>query len=192
MLLEIYSYLCAVRKMRGLSNSFGQPPDFYKKAGIMDVKSINEAMAGAIEARGCFLVETIVSKDNDVEIVIESVEGTVSLDDCAELSRHFESLFDREKEDYSLTVASAGLDQPFKVIGQFRKAVGSRVEVSLKGGRRLTGELTGADEERIILKYTAKEAVEGRKRKELVEHEDAFPMDTVTSVVPYIEFEQCE
>ncbi|MBQ7640039.1 MAG: hypothetical protein IJS91_03505 [Bacteroidales bacterium] len=32
----------------------------------------------------------------------------VCIDDCVALSRHIESKLDRDKEDYSLTVSSAG------------------------------------------------------------------------------------
>ena len=48
--------------------------------------------------------------------------------------------------------------------------------------------LEAADEESIMLKYSAKEAVEGKKKKELVEHIDRFTMDQVNSVKPFIEF----
>ena len=91
-------------------------------------------------------------------------------------------------EDYSLTVSSAGLDQPFKVLKQFIKAVGTKVEVSLKGGRKMVAELVEADEEGVSLKYSVKEAVEGKKKKELVEHLDRFTMEQINSVRPYIEF----
>ena len=121
-----------------------------------------------------------------MEIVIESEDGTVSLDDCVELSRIFEQKFDREKEDYSLTVGSAGLDQPFKVLKQYVKAIGTEVQVLLRDGRKLKGVLTGASENEIRLKYTAREAVEGRKRKETVEHEDSFPMEMVNGVFPVV------
>ena len=39
-----------------------------------------------------------------------------------------------------------------------------------------------------VLKYSVKEAVEGKKKKELVEHVDRFTMDQVNSVRPFIEF----
>ena len=154
----------------------------------MNVSEIIDAIGGEIVARGCYIVDVTVSKDNDVEVTIESEEGTVELDDCVAVSRHFESKFDREKEDYSLTVTSAGLDQPFKVLKQYQKAVGSKVEVMLKGGKKMVATLTAADEDSITLSYTAKEAVEGRKKKELVEHNDRFNMDQVNSVRPHIEF----
>ena len=48
--------------------------------------------------------------------------------------------------------------------------------------------LVAADKESITLKYSVKEAVEGKKKKELVEHEDRFTMDQVNSVRPHITF----
>ena len=154
----------------------------------MNVTEIIDAINGEIVARGLYIVDVFISKDNDIEVTIESEEGIVELDDCVGVSRFFETCFDREKEDYSLTVTSAGLDQPFKVLRQFVKAVGSKVEVSLKGGKKIVAVLEAADEESITLKYSAKEAVEGKKKKELVEHVDRFTMDQVNAVRPYIEF----
>ena len=164
-------------------------PLFYAlTTNMMNVSEIIDAIGGEIVARGCFLVDVSVSKDNDIVLTIESENGKIELDDCVSLSRFFETRFDREQEDYSLTVSSAGLDQPFKVLKQYLKAVGSKVEVQLKGGRKMVALLEAADEESITLKYTAKEAVEGKKKKELVEHVDRFTMDQVNSVRPFIEF----
>lgn len=154
----------------------------------MNISDIKDAIGEEIVARGFFLVDVTVSKENDIVITVESENGIVELEDCVSLSRYFETRFDREAEDYSLTVSSAGLDQPFKVFRQFEKAVGSKVEVSLKGGKKLVATLAEADPESITLKYTAKEAVEGKKKKELVEHVDRFTMDQVNAVRPYISF----
>ena len=154
----------------------------------MNVSVIIDAINDEIVARGCFIVDVSVSKDNDIVLTIESEEGTIELDDCVSLSRFFETKFDREVEDYSLTVSSAGLDQPFKVYRQFLKAVGTKVEVALKGGKKIVAVLDAADQESITLKYVVKEAVEGKKKKELVEHLDRFTMDQVNAVRPYIEF----
>ena len=154
----------------------------------MKISDIVDAIGGEIVARGCFIVDISVSKDNDIVLTIESEKGKIELDDCVSLSRYFETKFDREVEDYSLTVSSAGLDQPFKVFKQYEKALGSKVEVSLKGGKKMVAVLEAADEESITLKYTVKEAVEGKKKKELVEHVDRYTMDQVNAVIPFIEF----
>jgi ribosome maturation factor RimP len=154
----------------------------------MNISDIKDAISGEIVARGCFIVDITVSKDNDIVLTIESETGKIELDDCVSLSRYFETLFDREVEDYSLTVGSAGLDQPFKVMKQYVKALGTKVEVSLKGGKKMIATLVEADETGITLKYSVKEAVEGKKKKEMVEHVDRFEMEQVNSVRPFIEF----
>ena len=154
----------------------------------MKISEIIDAIDSEIVARGLYIIEVTVSKDNDVEVTIESEEGKVELEDCVAISRFFETKFDREAEDYSLTVTSAGLDQPFKVLKQFVKALGKKVEVQLKGGKKMVAVLEAADEESITLKYSQKEAVEGKKKKEIVEHVDRFTMDQVNSVSPFVEF----
>mgnify|MGYP002518705096 CR=1 FL=1 len=155
---------------------------------MMKISDIIDAIGGEIVARGCFIVDISVSKDNDIVLTIESENGKIELDDCVSLSRYFETRFDRETEDYSLTVSSAGLDQPFKVMKQYIKALGTKVEVSLKGGKKMIATLVEADETGITLKYSVKEAVEGKKKKEMVEHVDRFEMEQVNSVRPFIEF----
>ena len=154
----------------------------------MKISEIIDAIDSEIVARGLYIIEVTVSKDNDVEVTIESEDGKVELEDCVAISRFFETKFDRETEDYALTVTSAGLDQPFKVLKQYVKAVGKKVEVQLKGGKKMVAVLEAADEESITLKYSQKEAVEGKKKKEIVEHVDRFTMDQVNSVRPHLSF----
>ncbi len=165
------------------------PPYFMHRHKVkMNASVIIDAINDEIVARGCFIVDVSVSKDNDIILTVESEFSEIELDDCVSISRYFETKFDRDVEDYSLTVSSAGLDQPFKVYRQFIKAVGTKVEVQLKGGKKLVALLEAADQESITLKYSAKEAVEGKKKKELVEHVDRFTMDQVNTVRPFIEF----
>ena len=154
----------------------------------MTKEQIIEATQQAITERGCFLVEVTVSKDNDLEVVIEREEGIVDWEDCAAIDKVVHEAFDQDVEDYALTVSSAGLDRPFKVLRQFEKAIGTQVDVKFKGGKRIIATLTSASEESIGLQYTALEAVEGKKKKEKVEHNDVCPLSEINSVTPYIDF----
>ena len=154
----------------------------------MNKEQIIQAVETAVKERGCFLVEVTVSAENDIEIVIEKEEGIVDWEDCAAIDKVMHEAFDQDVEDYALTVSSAGLDRPFKVLRQYQKAIGTPVDVKFKGGKRLIATLTSADEESIGLQYTALEAVEGKKKKEKVEHEDICPLSEINSVTPYIEF----
>ena len=156
----------------------------------MEKNLIIETIGPAVKDRGCFIVDVTVSKDNDIVLTIEKETGDVDLDDCVALNDAFLAAFDKDVEDYSLTVSSAGLDQPFKVSGQFTKAIGSQVVVLLKGGRKLTGILTTADDEGIVLRYVTREVPEGKKKKVTVEHEDRFVFADVNSVSPLVEFKK--
>ena len=156
---------------------------YMKKSDIID------AIGSEIVARGLYLIDVTISKDNDVEITIESEESKVELEDCVAISRFFETKFDREQEDYALTVTSAGLDQPFKVLKQYIKAIGKKVEVQLKGGKKMIAVLEAADQDSVTLKYSQKETVEGKKKKEIIEHVDRFTMDQINAVRPFVEFE---
>lgn len=150
---------------------------------------IYKEMTKTVEARGCFITDVSISRDNGIVIAIESENGTVEMDDCIAVNDSFLSIFDQEKEDYSLTVTSAGLDQPFKILKQYIKAVGSKVETLTRDGKKLVGTLESADEKGFTLAYEVKEAVPGKKKKELVRHVDTFAYEDVNSVTPHIEFE---
>ncbi len=146
-------------------------------------------MTGPVEAIGCFITDVTVSSDNDIVIAIESENGTVDMNDCVAINDAFLAAFDQDKEDYSLTVTSAGLDQPFKILKQYIKAIGTKVIVKTRDGRKLSGTLEAADENAFTLSYEAKEAVEGKKKKELVKHTETFAYTEVNSVTLDIDFE---
>lgn len=154
----------------------------------MNKEQILSAVEPAAAQLGCFVVEVTVSKDNDIEVVIEKEEGEVDWDDCAAIDKVVHEAFDQDVEDYALTVSSAGLDRPFVVLKQYLKAIGTQVDVKFKGGKRITATLTSATEDAIGLQYTALETVEGKKKKEKVEHNVVFPLADINSVTPYIDF----
>ena len=154
----------------------------------MKKEAIIEAIETAAAERGCFIVDVTVSAANDVEIVLEKEEGIVDWDDCAAIDKVMHAAFDQDVEDYSLTVSSAGLDRPFKVLKQYLKAIGEKVDVKFKGGRRLVATLEAATEDTVTLHYVALEAVEGKKKKEKVEHVETYPLAEINSVTPYIDF----
>ena len=133
-------------------------------------EQIIAAVEAGIQARGCFLVEVSVSKDNDIEIVIEKEEGVVDWEDCAAIDKLVHETFDQDVEDYALTVSSAGLDRPFKVDKQFRKAIGSKVDVWMKGGKKVKGVLKAYTEEAVTVDETV------------------IPFAQINSVRPLIEF----
>ncbi len=156
---------------------------------MIDIALIYKEMEKEVAERGCFITDVKVSADNDVVIAIESEEGIVEMEDCVAVNNRFQDIFSRDEEDYSLTVTSAGLDQPFKIVRQYVKAVGTKVVVKTRDGRKITGKMESADENGFTVSHEVKEAVPGKKKKELVRHEETFAYGDVNSVMPHIDLE---
>lgn len=125
-----------------------------------------------------YLVDLSVGADNVIIIEIDNDQG-VDIDDCVALSRHLESKLDRDKEDFELTVTSAGLTSPFKTLRQYRKYEGREVEVLSRKGQKITGRLKASDENGFTLTVTKKVKPEGAKRKTEVEEDIRFAFDEV-------------
>lgn len=125
-----------------------------------------------------YLVDVNVSKDNVIAVEVDSREAGVSIDFCAELTRHIESKLDREVEDYELEVGSAGLSSPFKVLEQYRKYEGEEVEV-LADGVKHQGVLVNVTDTTFGLEETKMVKPEGAKRKVEVKETLTFEYDKI-------------
>lgn len=137
----------------------------------MDAKAIREFVEKELEGKDLFLVDVKVKPDNTIEIEIDS-DSPVSIEECENLSRAIEGEFDRDKEDYTLEVGSAGLTSPFKVLRQYQKNIGKEVEVLKKDGKKLTGILKNAGEDSftIVSEEKVKKPEQKRPVIEPVEH----------------------
>lgn len=152
-------------------------------------KEIQEKFTPVVEARGCFIVDVEADSDNNITVMIEAMDRSIDLEDCIALDKAFHEIWNQDENDYALTMTSAGLDLPFMDLRQYIKAKGTMVEVQAKGGRKFVAELVEADEQGVTLRYKVKEAVEGKKKKVEVEHNDVFTFDQINSVRPYITFD---
>ena len=134
-----------------------------------------------------FVVECKTSPMGDIELLVDS-DTAVKLEDCAALNRAIEAELDREVEDYSLMVASAGIGSELKLLRQYHKIIGSSVEVLLKDGVKILAKLCKADNEGIELSYEEKQQVEGKKRKVTVEVTKTYAWDDIKYVKEYLDF----
>ena len=155
---------------------------------MITAEALHGTIAGYLAEKGLFLVDIEISKDNDITIAIESSEGDVKIENCVDIDHIVAGVFDRDVEDYSLTVTSAGLDQPFKVLQQYQKFVGSEVEVVVKGGGKMKGVLSSATEEGFEVTVSKMVKVEGSKKKVQQETVTAFAYDGIKSCKPVIKF----
>ncbi len=106
---------------------------------------VTELVNGAIEGTSLFVVNISVGGSNAINIVIDGDEG-VGIDDCKKVSRAVEGALDREEEDFSLDVKSAGVGQPFVMPRQFIKYLNRPIEVLMKDGKQINGIMLSYNE----------------------------------------------
>ena len=154
---------------------------------MTDIQKIIETAERKLQGSDMFVVGCTCSPGNEIELLIDS-DTSVSIDACAELNRALEAELDREEEDFSLTVASAGIGSELKCMRQYRKLVGKSVEVLLTSGIKITARLDAVDETGITLSYEEKQTVEGKKRKQLVTVTRTYPFAEIKSTREYLDF----
>ena len=125
------------------------------------VRSLVEEQIGESDK---FIVDVKVYSNNKIVVLLDAYSG-IGIEDCIDVSKHVESAFDRDEEDFELEVSSAGLDSPFMVMDQYKKSLGKEVKVITEEGRKVEGVLAEVDDDGIVLKYEEKQRLEGRRKK---------------------------
>ena len=154
---------------------------------MIDKQALTDFIKMRIVDTDYFLVDVRVSSDNDIVVEVDSPEG-VDIDFCIALNNAILEAFDRDKEDYSLEVGSAGLTAPFKVLGQYRKNIGQEVEVLTADGKKLRGVLDEADEEGFTIGIPEKVKKEGMKRPVIETRQLHLTYAMAKSVKPVLNF----
>ncbi len=140
---------------------------------MIDKTALEQVINEALEGTKMYLVTIKVSKDNVIDVALDSDED-ITIDDCVAVNDAVLAAFDRDVEDYELTVGSYGITSPLLLPRQYQKNVGYEVEVLTADGRKLKGILAAADDEGFTLTMTVKRKLEGKKRPELVEEQERF------------------
>ena len=155
---------------------------------MISKETVRQIVEEWTQANGFFPVDVKVGADNLISVEIESERGSVNIDDCAALNGFIEARLDREAEDYSLEISSAGIGQPFKVHRQYVKFIGKDVEVSLRDGRRFVGVLLSVDDASFTVNVMRKVKPEGAKRPLMQPFDETYRFDEVNSVCYHLEF----
>ena len=150
-------------------------------------EAIEKLIAEKIDPATQFVVDLQVTPSNQITVLLDSDTST-SIEDCIAVSRHIESNLDREQEDFELKVSSPGLDQPLKVLRQYRKNIGRHVAVKTEDEQKIEGELKAVDENLITVETRTKERIEGRKAKRWVEHQHQIPFENIKETKVVISF----
>lgn len=154
---------------------------------MIDKVIVNQLVDDFLKATELYLVDLKITTDSRIMIEIDAFDG-VSLDDCIALHRHLEAKIDREVEDYELEVSSAGLTEPFKVLKQYLKNLGKEVEVLLRNGKKMSGVLQHAEDEKIIVQVEKTHKPEGAKRKMTILEDEVILLQDIKTTKLIIRF----
>lgn len=150
-------------------------------------QDVLDAVAQKIEDDGNFIVEVTVGPSNEIRLVVDSEKG-IPISYCEELDALVETKLDRDKEDYSLEVSSAGICTELKVFGQFRKNIGNKVEVTMPNGAWIRGVLVDATEDGFDVETEEKKKVEGEKKKQIIKTVTHYALSDVKMVKDILDF----
>ncbi len=119
-------------------------------------KTVQELLNVALEERSdLFLISFSVSEANHIKVLLDGDNG-VLVEDCMFVSRAIEHNLDREEQDFSLEVMSAGATSPLIHNRQYKRHVSRTLEVKTAEGH-VEGVLTQANEDAILLEWKARE-----------------------------------
>jgi ribosome maturation factor RimP len=132
-----------------------------------------------------FLVNIRVKPTNNYKIFIDADSG-LDIDKCIKVNRALYKIIEEcgyhPDGDFSLEVSSPGIDEPLKLVRQYKKNIGRVVEITLNDGATHEGKLLTATEEMICI-----ETIEGKGKKAVVK-ELTFNYEEIKETVVQIKF----
>src|SRR5271170_8110070 len=130
---------------------------------------------------GYFLVEIKIKPVNNIKVFLDGDSG-ISIEKCVQYNR---ALYKQIEEtnffngaDFSLEVSSPGLDEPLKLLRQYKKNIGRLVELVLQDGSKKEGRLLEVGEDGIIVEETRGK----NKKKEVINHTFLFDNIKTTKI----------
>ena len=151
-------------------------------------QKVEDLLSLALEQHpNIFLVDLKISADKSIKIILDG-DKEVNVKDCINISRAIEGPLDRDEEDFSLEVASAGVGSPLKFPRQYLKNLGRKLEVISIEGFKFEGELTHVKEDAIELQWKQREPKPIGKGKVTVTKNKTLTFDEISQTKVMIKF----
>jgi ribosome maturation factor RimP len=148
---------------------------------------VTELLNKALEKNeSLFLIDFTIDSGNKIRVILDGDEG-VNLSDCMAVSRAIEHNLDREEEDFSLEVTSAGATSPLELPRQYKKNIGRKLEVKTSENI-FEGNLTAATEESITLEWKAREPKPIGKGKHTVQRKEEIVFSDIKEAKVVLKF----
>lgn len=151
-------------------------------------KKVHSLLEEALsEQPDLFLIDLQVDEQSRIRVTLDGDNG-VSLQKCMAVSRHIEHNLDREKQDFSLEVSSAGASSPLQNARQYRKHIGRKLLVETADHQSYKATLTAANDDHITLDCKAREPKPVGKGKHTVTKQVSLSYDTIQKATVQLQF----
>ena len=132
-----------------------------------------------------FLVSIKIKPTNNFKIYLDADSG-LGIEKCIKINRALYKIMEEMSMypdgDFSLEVSSPGLDEPLKLLRQYKKNIGRDVEVTMNDEAKKEGKLTAVTDENITIEYA-----EGKGKKAIVKT-DEIPFGDIKQTKVQIKF----
>jgi len=136
---------------------------------MASAETLHDLIAPIVSTLGFELVRIRLtgSAHKTLQVMAERPDGTMNVDDCAELSRAISAMLDEKdpiSEDYDLEVSSPGIDRPLTRPKDFAAYIGHKAKIELvspdaKGRRRYQVDIAAANDTTVTLAISADETL---------------------------------
>jgi len=133
------------------------------------IEQIEAIVTASLAGMGFELVQVKLidgKQSRTLQIMAERPDGTISLDDCAAISRQLSAVLDVEDvipDAYRLEVGSPGIDRPLVKLADYTAYAGHTAKIEtllpIAGRKRFSGALKGVEGEKIIIAVDGQEYV---------------------------------
>jgi ribosome maturation factor RimP len=131
---------------------------------ISPIQRIETLIEGLIaETKDIFLVSVKIKPTNNIKVFLDADNG-LSIENCTKINRAMYRVIEEDEwypeGNFSLEVSSPGVDEPLKLLRQYKKNIGRKVEITFTDDTKTEGKLISAEEEGIQVEIT-----EGKNKK---------------------------
>ena len=122
---------------------------------ITPLKKIEDFVAGITsQSETIFPVEIKISPANDIKVFLDADDG-ITIEKCTSINIALYKYIEESElfpdGNFSLEVSSPGVDEPLKLLRQYKKNIGRRVEVLLNDGTKAEGKLLNLTDYEIVI-----------------------------------------
>lgn len=114
-----------------------------------------------------FLVSVKIKPTNNIKVFLDADSG-LSIEKCVKINRRMYKVIEEmawyPDDNFSLEISSPGIEEPLKLLRQYKKNIGRKVEVTLINETKMEGKLIDANDLNITIEQTT-----GKNKKAVTE-----------------------